>query len=90
MDAVETPLWVLGLLALLLLFFPVRWVLRRPRRLRVEGGRWPDAEDREVRGEEWSGFVRGRSEARAEFKQVIRTLQKRGTPARANSPLQPQ
>ncbi len=88
--AVETPFWVLLILAALVLFFPVRWVLRRPRRLRVEGGRWPDDEDDESRAEEWSGFVRGRTEARAEFKQAIRTLQKRGTPARANSPLQPQ
>jgi hypothetical protein len=54
----------------------------------VEGGRWPD--DDEGVGEAWSGFVRGRTEARAEFKQAVRTLQKRGTPARANSPLQPQ
>jgi hypothetical protein len=88
--AVETPWWVLLLLAAIVLFFPVRWALRRPRRLRVEGGRWPDDDDGGGRAEEWSGFVRGRAESRAEFKQAIKTLQKRGTPARANSPLQPQ
>ena len=86
--AVSVPWWVVTILLGIALFFPVRWAMRRPRRLRVEGGRWPD--DDEGAGEAWSGFVRGRSEARAEYKQAIRTLQKRGTPARANSPLQPQ
>jgi hypothetical protein len=86
--AVSVPWWVVVILLGIALFFPVRWALRRPRRLMVEGGRWPD--DDEGVGEAWSGFVRGRTEARAEFKQAIRTLQKRGTPARANSPLQPQ
>ena len=86
--AVSVPWWVVLILLGIALFFPVRWAMRRPRRLMVEGGRWPD--DDEGVGEAWSGFVRGRTEARAEFKQAIRTLQKRGTPARANSPLQPQ
>jgi hypothetical protein len=86
--AVSVPWWVVTILLGIALFFPVRWAMRRPRRLMVEGGRWPD--DDEGTGEAWSGFVRGRSEARAEYKQAIRTLQKRGTPARANSPLQPQ
>jgi hypothetical protein len=86
--AVSVPWWVVTILLGIALFFPVRWAMRRPRRLMVEGGRWPD--DDEGAGEAWSGFVRGRSEARAEYKQAIRTLQKRGTPARANSPLQPQ
>ena len=86
--AVSVPWWVVVILLGVAAFFPVRWALRRPRRLMVEGGRWP--EDDEAVGEAWSGYIRGRADAKAEFKQAVRTLQKRGTPARANSPLQPQ
>jgi hypothetical protein len=86
--AVSVPWWVVAILLAVAGFFPVRWALRRPRRLMVEGGRWPD--DDQGFGEAWSGYIRGRADARAEFRQAVRTLQKRGTPARANSPLQPQ
>ena len=89
--AVSTPWWVWLIMLGIAVFFPIRWALRRPRRLVVEGGQWPeDGDGGGGASETWSGEVRGRTEARAEFKQAIRTLQKRGTPARANSPLQPQ
>lgn len=87
-EAVSVPWWIVVILLGVAGFFPARWALRRPRRLMVEGGRWPD--DDSGGGEAWSGYVRGRTEARAEYKQAIKTLQRRGTPARANSPLQPQ
>ncbi|MFC5062770.1 hypothetical protein [Actinomycetospora atypica] len=87
---VQVPWWMILLLLGLVLFFPGRWVIRRPRRLLVEGGRWPDDDEDDAMGEAWSGYIRGRTEARAEFNQAIKTLKRRGTPARANSPLQPQ
>lgn len=87
---VSVPWWMWCLLIGLALFFPGRWVIRRPRRLLVEGGRWPDDDEDDAMGETWSGYVRGRTEARAELNHAIKTLKRRGTPARANSPLQPQ
>ncbi|WP_433800981.1 hypothetical protein [Actinomycetospora sp. CA-084318] len=85
--AVEVPWWMGVFLFLVVAFFPARWALRRRWLIRAEGGRQSDDDDS---GEEWGGFVRGRTEAKAEFRQIVRTLRNRGTPARANSPLQPQ
>ncbi|MEJ2870327.1 hypothetical protein WCD74_21335 [Actinomycetospora sp. OC33-EN08] len=87
-EYIEVPPWMVLILIAVVVFFPIRWALRRRWLLRAEGGAPPDEEDGE--GEEWSGFIRGRAEARAEFKRVIKSLERRGTPARANSPLQPQ
>ncbi|GLZ56179.1 hypothetical protein [Actinomycetospora sp. NBRC 106378] len=86
--SVEVPWWMFVILAVGVLFFPTRWALRRRWLIRAEGGRW--SEDDDAGGEAWGGFVRGRTEAKAEVRQIVRSLQKRGTPARANSPLQPQ
>ncbi|MDL5154739.1 hypothetical protein [Actinomycetospora termitidis] len=91
-EYISVPWWMFLILLAVVVFFPGRWALRRRWLLRAEGGAWPDEDGRGGGGggEEWSGFIRGRTEARAEFKRVIKSLERRGTPARANSPLQPQ
>jgi hypothetical protein len=75
-------LWVLGVLVLS--FFPIRWWLRRPWTLVAET---PGDYDRPA--EKWTGRVRGGSKAKEELRIVTRRLRTQGTPAHADSPLQP-
>jgi len=84
-QGVHVPLWVGLILLAVALFFPGRWVLRRPRTLVAEtpGGVDGSAPER------WVGWVRGTNAAREEMAETIRSLQTRATPAYADSPLQP-
>ncbi len=77
-------LWVIGIGVVL--FFPVRWWLRRPWTVvaETEGGY---ADDQPA--ERWTGLVRGGSKAREEVRIVLRRLRTQGTPGHADSPLQP-
>lgn len=84
-QGVVVPWWVWLVLLGVALFFPVRWVLRRPRTLVAEtpGGSDGSAPER------WVGWVRGTNAAREEVNQTVRSLETRATPAYADSPLQP-
>ena len=77
--------WYLVLMGVVVVaFFPLRWVLRRPWTLVAET---PGGYDLEA--EHWSGMVRGRSRAKEETRVLIRNLKTRATPGYADSPLHP-
>ena len=77
--------WYLRLIALaIVLFFPIRWFLRRPWTLVAETSGGYD-----LPAEHWSGMVRGRSRAKEEMRVVVRSLRTRATPGHADSPLHP-
>ncbi len=76
---IRVPWFVKLVFILVLLFFPVRWLLRRPWKLvaQTQGGFDP------VRGEmlpaeAWEGTVRGMAKARDETGLVVNTIRKRG------------
>ena len=77
-------LWVAG--AIVVLFFPVRWFLRRPWTIVAET---EGAYDPNLPAERWTGCVRGGSKAKEELRIVVRRLRTQGTPGHADSPLQP-
>lgn len=64
----------------LLLFFPVRWLFRRPWTIVAETG--------DDQAERWTGTVRGPNAARREFKQTASNIETDGHPDFAGS-LQP-
>lgn len=77
--------WYFWLAAVvILLFFPMRWIMRRPWTVVAEtvGGYDQPAE-------RWTGLVRGESKSREELRIVKRRLETQGTPEHADSPLQP-
>ena len=77
--------WFLWLLAgLILLFFPIRWWLRRPWTVVAE-----TAGSYDLPAERWTGMVRGGAKANEERRIVVRRLRTQGTPGHADSPLQP-
>jgi hypothetical protein len=77
--------WYLRLVGLaFVLFFPVRWFLRRPWTLVAETSGGYD-----LPPEHWSGMVRGRGRAKEEMRVVVRSLRTRATPGHADSPLHP-
>jgi hypothetical protein len=82
--AVHIPwyLWVVG--ALIVLFFPVRWFLRRPWTIVAE-----TAGSYDLPAERWTGMVRGGAKAKDEVRILIRRIRTQGTPGHADSPLQP-
>jgi hypothetical protein len=77
--------WFLRVAAVVvLLFFPARWVARRPWTLVAETSGGYDDE----RGpEHWVGTVRGRGRATEETRVLIRNLRTRATPGHADSPM---
>jgi hypothetical protein len=77
-------LWVAG--AIVVLFFPVRWFLRRPWTIVAET---EGAYDPNLPAERWTGCVRGGSKAKEELRIVVRRIRTQGTPGHADSPLQP-
>jgi hypothetical protein len=77
--------WYLVLVAFVVLaWFPIRWLLRRPWTLVAET---PGGYD--LPAEHWSGMVRGRARAKEETRVLIRNLKTRATPGHADSPLHP-
>lgn len=79
------PLWMWVIFVVVVLFFPVRWLLRRPWTIVAE-----TAGSYDLPAERWLGMVRGRSKAIEESRIVTRRLRTQGTPGHADSPLQPQ
>jgi hypothetical protein len=75
-------LWVLG--TAVVLFFPVRWYLRRPWTVVAE-----TAGNYDLPAEQWTGLVRGGAKSKEELRIVVRRLRTQGTPGHADSPLQP-
>lgn len=83
---VHIPLYLWFVAAAVVLFFPVRWYLRRPWTIVAETeGTYEDG----LPAEHWSGMVRGRARAKEEMRVVARSLRTRATPGHADSPLQP-
>lgn len=79
-------IWVLGVAAVL--FFPTRWMLRRPWTIVAETEGLRDREGNELSPpEHWTGLVRGSARAREEMRWVVRNLRTRASPGHANSPL---
>jgi hypothetical protein len=81
---VHVPWYLLLAGVVVLLFFPARWVTRRPWTLVAET---PGGYD--LPAEHWSGMVRGRGRAKEEQRVLIRNLRTRATPGHADSPLHP-
>ena len=77
--------WFLWLLAAaVVLFFPIRWYLRRPWTVVAE-----TAGSYDLPAERWTGLVRGGSKAKEEIRIIVRRIRTQGTPGHADSPLQP-
>jgi hypothetical protein len=81
---VHIPWFLWAIFGLCVLFFPVRWWLRRPWTVVAETEGSYD-----LPPERWTGMVRGGSKAKEELRIVIRRLRTQGTPGHADSPLQP-
>jgi hypothetical protein len=76
-EGVVVPAWVpLGLL-LIVLFFPLRWVLRRPWTVVAETIGDPSAEEP---GERWVGTVRGMFKVRNKVRLISKSIQQRNQP----------
>ncbi|RZQ62127.1 DUF983 domain-containing protein [Amycolatopsis suaedae] len=74
---VVVPSWVLLALLLLVLFFPLRWVLRRPWTVVAETDGDPTG-DRP--SERWVGTVRGLFSVRGEMNRIAKSIQKHSLP----------
>lgn len=73
---VVVPSWLLLALAIMLLFFPVRWVLRRPWTVVAETP--GDLEKHPA--ERWVGSVRGILAVRQEVSDIARSIEVRAAP----------
>lgn len=76
-DQVSIPAWVLLALLLVMLFFPLRWILRRPWTVvaETEGDLTGDRPS-----ERWVGTIRGMFKVQGEVKQISRTIQRHSLP----------
>lgn len=74
---VVVPSWVILAVLLLVLFFPLRWIVRRPWTVVAETG--GDAKG-ERPSERWVGTVRGILTVRAEVRRVGKSIQKHDLP----------
>ncbi len=69
----------------IVLFFPVRWLLRRPWKLVAETrGGFDPVRNEMMPKEAWEGTVRGFSKARDECGLIINTIKKRGRLSKAD------
>lgn len=82
--SVYIPIWLVLALAVVVLFFPVRWLLRRPWTVLAET---PGDQD-EHPPERWVGVVRGFVTTRQESARVARNIEVYSEPD-MNGPLQP-
>jgi len=78
------PWWLWVIAVLVVGFFPIRWLLRRPWTIVAE-----TAGSYDLPAERWTGMIRGGSKAKEELRIVVRRLRAQGTPGHADSPLQP-
>jgi hypothetical protein len=83
-DQVHVPWFLWPIAALVVLFFPFRWFLRRPRTLVAETAGGYDS-----KAELWTGSVRGGAKAREEMRIVKRRIETEGTPSHVDSSLHP-
>ncbi len=76
-DQVKIPAWVLLALLLVMLFFPLRWILRRPWTVvaETEGDLTGDRPS-----ERWVGTIRGMFKVQGEVKQISKTIQRHSLP----------
>ncbi|WP_326567536.1 DUF983 domain-containing protein [Amycolatopsis rhabdoformis] len=76
-DQVRVPAWVFLAILLVLLFFPLRWILRRPWTVVAET-------EGDVQGdrpsERWVGTIRGMFTVSGEVKRITKTIQKHSLP----------
>jgi hypothetical protein len=82
--AVVVPLWLVLIIVLVLLFFPVRWALRRPYTLVAARG--DDGEGNPT--ERWVGTVRGAYKQRQQIARTVRSIAFESRPA-VEGPLKP-
>lgn len=82
---IRIPWFVKLVFIVVALFFPVRWLLRRPWKLvaQTQGGFDPVRNEMLPR-EAWEGTVRGFAKARDECALVINTIKKRGRLSKAD------
>lgn len=83
-DSVYIPAWLLLGLAVLVMFFPVRWLVRRPWTIVAE----TPGDTEENPPERWVGVVRGTVSTRQEAGRVARNIEVYAEPD-MNGPLQP-
>lgn len=81
---VVVPAWLVLILLLLVLFFPVRWALRRPWTVVAETG----DESPEEPAERWVGTVRGMLSVRQEVSKVAKNIENDAQPS-FEGPLHP-
>ncbi|MPY80919.1 MAG: DUF983 domain-containing protein [Actinophytocola sp.] len=74
---VIVPGWVLLTLALVVLFFPLRWVLRRPWKVVAETEGDPE---QEKPSERWVGTVRGMIKVRTEMSRTRQSIERVSLP----------
>ncbi len=74
-NEVSIPAWVLLALLLVVLFFPLRWILRRPWTVVAE----TDG-DRDRPSERWVGTIRGMFTVQGEVKKISKTIQRHSLP----------
>ncbi|HEU5473194.1 MAG TPA: DUF983 domain-containing protein [Actinophytocola sp.] len=73
---VVVPLWLVLMLVLLIMFFPLRWMLRRPWEISAATGDDGDGNPTE----QWVGAVRGVLNVRQQVSQVARNIADKSTP----------
>lgn len=83
---VVVPIWVILLLLAVLLFFPVRWALRRPWTVVAETTEPGDDPDQPT--ERWVGTVRGVLKVRQEFTKLKKNIENDALPS-FEGPLHP-
>ncbi|MGH3950640.1 MAG: DUF983 domain-containing protein [Pseudonocardiaceae bacterium] len=76
-EGVVVPGWFLLSLALVILFFPLRWVLRRPWTVVAETDGTPRSDQP---AERWVGSVRGMLTVRTEVSRVRKSIERHSLP----------
>jgi hypothetical protein len=79
---VNVPLWLILMLLLLIMFFPLRWTLRRPWLVTAATGDDGDGNPTE----EWIGAVRGMFNVRTQVNRIARNIADESSPG-SDSPL---
>lgn len=79
---VRVPLWLVLMIVLLIMFFPLRWMLRRPWSVTAATG--DDGEGNPT--EEWTGAVRGVFNVRTQVNRIARNIADESSPG-VDSPL---
>lgn len=75
---VVVPLWLVLMILLLVMFFPLRWMLRRPWEIIAATGDDGDGNPTE----EWVGAVRGVFTVRQQVAQIARNIADKSSPGR--------